>query len=286
MDDELKVFAGRSNPALADDVCACLGITRSSLTLSRFSNDNLSVQIDANVRERDVFVVQAFTEPASDHIMELLITLDALRSASARRITAVIPYFSLRPLGQEGPAAHLHRRPLDRGPAEHRRRPSGADDGPARGTGPRLLQHSGRPPHSDPHRRRTHGRQIRLGERGGGGERRRGSEARRPLRIQAGRAARHHRQAPGQRHRGAPRPRGGRSGRQGRHRLRGRSLHRRHAGGNRPHAAPRRGRARARRRHSRRAGGRGHRKARRLRHRVDDRHQHRGGRPVETPRHC
>ena len=94
MDDELKVFAGRSNPALADDVCACLGITRSSLTLSRFSNDNLSVQIDANVRERDVFVVQAFTEPASDHIMELLITLDALRSASARRITAVIPYFS------------------------------------------------------------------------------------------------------------------------------------------------------------------------------------------------
>ena len=64
------------------------------MTISRFSNDNLSVQIDENVRERDVFVVQAFTEPASDRIMELLITLDALRSASARRITAVIPYFS------------------------------------------------------------------------------------------------------------------------------------------------------------------------------------------------
>ena len=94
MDDELKVFAGRSNPALADEVCACLSIARSSLTISRFSNDNLSVQIDENVRERDVFVLQAFTEPASDHIMELLITLDALRSASARRITAVIPYFS------------------------------------------------------------------------------------------------------------------------------------------------------------------------------------------------
>ena len=94
MDDELKIFAGRSNPALADEVCECLGIDRSSLTISRFSNDNLSVQIDENVRERDVFVVQAFTEPASDRIMELLITLDALRSASARRITAVIPYFS------------------------------------------------------------------------------------------------------------------------------------------------------------------------------------------------
>ena len=94
MSDELRVFAGQSNPALADEICDCLDIRRSGLTLSRFSNDNLSVQIDENVRERDVFVVQALTEPASDHIMELLITLDALRSASASRITAVIPYFS------------------------------------------------------------------------------------------------------------------------------------------------------------------------------------------------
>ncbi|MCY3620403.1 MAG: ribose-phosphate pyrophosphokinase [Gammaproteobacteria bacterium] len=94
MNDELRIFAGRSNPGLTDEICQCLGIERSSLTISRFSNDNLSVQIDENVRERDTFVVQAFTEPASDRILELLITLDALRSASARRITAVIPYFS------------------------------------------------------------------------------------------------------------------------------------------------------------------------------------------------
>ena len=94
MNDELRIFAGRSNPQLAEEICAALGIERSSLTISRFSNDNLSVQIDENVRERDVFVVQAFTEPASDRILELLITLDALRSASASRITAVIPYFS------------------------------------------------------------------------------------------------------------------------------------------------------------------------------------------------
>ena len=92
--DELRVFAGGSNPDLADEICACLAIERSSLTTSRFSNDNLSVQIDENVRERDVFVLQALTEPASDRIVELLITLDALRSASARRITAVVPYFS------------------------------------------------------------------------------------------------------------------------------------------------------------------------------------------------
>ena len=94
MNDELRVFSGRSNPDLTDEICGYLGIQRSSLTISRFSNDNLSVQIDENVRERDTFVVQAFTEPASDRILELLITLDALRSASARRITAVIPYFS------------------------------------------------------------------------------------------------------------------------------------------------------------------------------------------------
>lgn len=94
MHDELRVFAGRSNPDLTDEICGCLDIEQSSLTISRYSNDNLSVQIDENVRERDTFVVQALTEPASDRILELLITLDALRSASAGRITAVIPYFS------------------------------------------------------------------------------------------------------------------------------------------------------------------------------------------------
>jgi ribose-phosphate pyrophosphokinase len=64
------------------------------LEIARFSNDNLFVQIKENVRERDVFVVQSFTQPVSDCIMELMIVCDALRSASARRITAVIPYYS------------------------------------------------------------------------------------------------------------------------------------------------------------------------------------------------
>jgi ribose-phosphate pyrophosphokinase len=94
MDDELKVFAGSSNPGLADEICERLGSQRSGLSVSRFSNDNLSVQVQENVRGRDVFVVQAFTRQVSEHILELLITIDALRSASARRITAVIPYYS------------------------------------------------------------------------------------------------------------------------------------------------------------------------------------------------
>lgn len=94
MQDDLKVFSANSNPSLAVDICKSLSIPLSKLDISRFSNDNLFVQIMENVRERDVFVVQSFTQPVSDHITELLITLDALRSASARRITAIIPYFS------------------------------------------------------------------------------------------------------------------------------------------------------------------------------------------------
>ncbi len=94
MNDALRIFAGNSNDPLAREICSTLGIALSPLKIARFSNDNLHVQVMANVRERDVFVVQSFTEPVSDHIMELMITLDALRSASARRVTAVIPYYS------------------------------------------------------------------------------------------------------------------------------------------------------------------------------------------------
>jgi ribose-phosphate pyrophosphokinase len=94
MNDELRIFACNSNRPLAAEICDHLGLRLSPLEISRFSNDNLYVQIQENVRERDVFVIQSFTEPVSDHIMELLITIDALRSASARRVTAVIPYYS------------------------------------------------------------------------------------------------------------------------------------------------------------------------------------------------
>jgi ribose-phosphate pyrophosphokinase len=94
MNDDLRIFACNSNRPLAAEICGQLGLALSPLEISRFSNDNLHVQIMENVRERDVFVVQSFAEPVSDHIMELLITLDALRSASARRVTAVIPYYS------------------------------------------------------------------------------------------------------------------------------------------------------------------------------------------------
>lgn len=94
MKDELRIFAGNSNQPLADEICNHLNLPASPLRIVRFANDNLFVQVLENVRERDVFVVQSFTHPVSEHIMELMITLDALRSASAGRITAVIPYYS------------------------------------------------------------------------------------------------------------------------------------------------------------------------------------------------
>ena len=91
---DLQLFSGSSNVALAKDICACLNIELGKLDITTFSNGNLSVQIKQNVREKDVFVIQSFTEPVNRNIIELFITMDALRSASARRITAVIPYFS------------------------------------------------------------------------------------------------------------------------------------------------------------------------------------------------
>lgn len=94
MKNDLRVFSGGSNTALAQEICDHIDIPLSPLETSRFSNDNLFVQIKESVREQDVFVVQSLTEPVSDHLMELMITLDALRSASAKRITAVIPYYS------------------------------------------------------------------------------------------------------------------------------------------------------------------------------------------------
>ncbi|MGD8701324.1 MAG: ribose-phosphate diphosphokinase [Desulfosarcina sp.] len=94
MKTDLKIFSGNANPQLAASICRSLGIDLSRLVISRFSNDNLFVQIKENVREKDVFVVQPFATPVGDTILELFIILDALRSASAKRITAVIPYYS------------------------------------------------------------------------------------------------------------------------------------------------------------------------------------------------
>ena len=92
--EEIKVFTGNGNPVLAQAICDHLNIPLGKAEIARFSNENISVQILDNVRERDVFVVQPLSTPVSENLLELLIMMDALRSASARRITAVVPYYS------------------------------------------------------------------------------------------------------------------------------------------------------------------------------------------------
>jgi ribose-phosphate pyrophosphokinase len=89
----LKVFSGSTHPALAKEICDCLQIPLGKAHTIRFSNENLKIKIDENVREEDVFVVQTSSPPLSEAIVELLILLDALKHSSAKRVTAVIPYF-------------------------------------------------------------------------------------------------------------------------------------------------------------------------------------------------
>ncbi len=87
------MFSGSSHPALAREICDALGIPLGRAHTTRFSNENLKVKIDENVREEDVFVVQTACPPLSENIVELLILLDALKHSSAKRVTAVLPYF-------------------------------------------------------------------------------------------------------------------------------------------------------------------------------------------------
>ena len=91
--EQLTIFAGNSNPALTEEICAYLGLPKGRAEVFKFSNDNTFVRIGESVRENDVFIVQSFAQPVNDSIMELLIMIDTLRRASAGRITAVIPYF-------------------------------------------------------------------------------------------------------------------------------------------------------------------------------------------------
>ncbi|MGM0557798.1 MAG: ribose-phosphate diphosphokinase [Myxococcota bacterium] len=89
----LKIFAGSSHRTFAQDVCGHLGVELGDSHTVTFSNENMLVQIDENVRGSDVFVVQTSCPPVHNNLFEMLIMIDALRSASAHRITAVVPYF-------------------------------------------------------------------------------------------------------------------------------------------------------------------------------------------------
>ena len=89
----MKLLAGNSNRKLAEAIAACLGLPLTGAQMRRFADNEVFVVIDENVRGEDVFIIQSTSYPANDNLMELLICIDALTRASARRITAVMPYF-------------------------------------------------------------------------------------------------------------------------------------------------------------------------------------------------
>ena len=87
------VFSGNANPELGRKVVACLDIRMGDATIGQFSDGEIAIEINENVRGKDVFVIQSTCAPTNDNLMELILMVDALRRASAHRITAVIPYF-------------------------------------------------------------------------------------------------------------------------------------------------------------------------------------------------
>ena len=92
--NEVVVFSGSAHPTLAHQICDQLGLPLSPADIKRFSNDCLQVQLLANCRQRDVYIVQPLVPPTQDHLMELLLMIEAARGASAAQITAVIPHYA------------------------------------------------------------------------------------------------------------------------------------------------------------------------------------------------
>jgi len=91
--DELKVFSGNAHPKLAEEVCEYLGLPLGKMEVFEFSNENIFVRVLENVRQRDVFIVQPICSPVNKSLVELLIIIDAMKRASAARITPVMPYY-------------------------------------------------------------------------------------------------------------------------------------------------------------------------------------------------
>ncbi len=93
LEPEMKLFGGTSNPTLTLEVCRYLGVDPGKITAKTFSDGEIQVEIGENIRGQDVFVLQSTSTPVNDNLMQLLIIIDALKRASAKRITAVIPYY-------------------------------------------------------------------------------------------------------------------------------------------------------------------------------------------------
>ena len=162
---EIVVFSGSAHRPLASAICEALGVELSSVELTRFSNDCLQAQLQANCRQRDVYIVQPLVPPTQEHLMELLLMIDAARGASAAQITAVIPYYayarsdkkdaSRLSIGGRLVADMLARPACDRVHHDDAARPAGARVLLGAGRPPDRPRRAGRPlPRPGPQRRR------------------------------------------------------------------------------------------------------------------------------------
>ncbi|MFZ5570188.1 MAG: ribose-phosphate pyrophosphokinase [Thermodesulfobacteriota bacterium] len=93
MNNDLIIFSGNSNKLLAQEICAYLGLPLGGAKLKNFSDGEIQIEIDENVRAKDIFVIQSTCAPVNDNLVELLLMIDALKRSSAKRITAVMPYY-------------------------------------------------------------------------------------------------------------------------------------------------------------------------------------------------
>ena len=143
---ELKVFSGSAHPQLAAEIAEFLGVALGQARLRRFPDTEVSFQIDENIRGTDVFVVQPTCAPVDQHLMELLVMIDAFRRSSAARITAVIPYYGYaRQDRKDKPRVPISAKLVANLLSAAGREPR-ADDGSAQGADPGLLRHPGGPP--------------------------------------------------------------------------------------------------------------------------------------------
>ena len=145
-DKRFKIFSGSANRALSEEICKFLGVPLGEAKFQRFSDGEIHFQLLENVRGADVFLIQPTCYPTDQHLMELLIMEDALRRASAGRITAVVPYYGYaRQDRKDRPRVAITSQACRR-PSRHRRRQSRSLRRPPRRADPGLLQHPRRPP--------------------------------------------------------------------------------------------------------------------------------------------
>ena len=136
---DIKIFTANSNPKVAAEIAACLGLPVGKSEVKTFSDGEIAVSIQESVRGSDVFVVQSTCTPVNDNLMELLIMIDAFKRASAGRVTAVMPYFGYARQDRKGKSQRPDLCKTGCRPHYRSWRRPRADHGPACSTDPGLL---------------------------------------------------------------------------------------------------------------------------------------------------